>query len=184
MGSPSRVAIVLGGGRSRRMGRDKLELPLGESTLLGAVCAAAGEWADRVVVAGPQRPLAADFVQEQPPFGGPVAGLAAALAVVPADEYLLLAGDLARPREVVASLAAAAMDGDGVVLRDEEGWPQWLAGRYRGEPLRATIARLPEVRGVSVRRALGGLVVGQVPVSEGVVADIDTPEQFRRMSRN
>lgn len=49
-------AIVLGGGRSLRMGADKLALRLDGDTLLARTCAAAATVAERVVVAGPEEP--------------------------------------------------------------------------------------------------------------------------------
>lgn len=73
-------AIVLGGGRSLRMGADKLALRLDGDTLLARTCAAAATVAERVVIAGPEQPgLDVVFVREDPPFGGPAAGIAAAL---------------------------------------------------------------------------------------------------------
>lgn len=161
------------------MGADKLGLDVGGLSLLAAVCRAAEAWADRVVVAGPPRELPYEFVSEEPPYGGPVAGIAAALAVIEAEEVMVLAGDLAAPGCVVEALAGAEAGADGVVLVDEAGWPQWLAGRYRRAALRAAVGGMPTVRDVSVRRVLSGLAVARVPVRDRVAADIDTPEHLR-----
>ncbi|MFT3876935.1 MAG: NTP transferase domain-containing protein [Propioniciclava sp.] len=204
-----RAAIVLGGGRSRRMGTDKLALLLDGRPVLERVVTAALGWADAVVIAG-DRPdgwrddARVGFRREDPPFGGPVAGIAAALEIwegriagrvgrgqgglpkpgaeeaplggVRPGEVMLLAGDLADPDAVVHLLAGAAPGVDGVVLEDDEGWPQYLAGRYRTEALAAAVRDLAQCRDVSVRRLLGGLDLARVRAPQPALTDLDTPE--------
>ena len=46
MTGAARIAVVLGGGRSSRMGTDKLELTLATQTLLARTCDAALAWAE------------------------------------------------------------------------------------------------------------------------------------------
>lgn len=177
-----RAAVVLGGGRSSRMGMDKLTLRIDGRPLLARCVGAALAWAPLVVVAGDEpEAWAGDarvrFRREDPPFGGPVAGIAAALALADdADEVLLLAGDLADPDAAVGLLAAAAPGPDGVVLEDADGWAQYLAGRYRGDPLRRAVACLDATRDVSVRRLMRGLNVARLRAPEAATRDLDTPE--------
>jgi hypothetical protein len=90
-------AVVLAGGASRRMGQDKTTLYVGGLTLLDRVLASVAG-AGRVVVVGPQRPVAREVVVgpqrpvarevvwalEEPPGAGPVAALAAGLPHVTA----------------------------------------------------------------------------------------------------
>lgn len=188
-----RAAIVLGGGRSARMGTDKLALELDGATLLERTCVAAASVAERVVVAGHEQPgLAVEFVLEDPPFGGPVAGIVAALqrltelgapGSVTDEEVLILAGDLANPAAVVAALSTSEMGPDGVVLLDDEGWLQYLAGRYRLSALVKAVAQLAQARDISVRRLLRSLQLATVPAPSSVTADLDTPEQFAQASR-
>lgn len=181
-------AIILGGGRSSRMGTDKLGLHLGGRSLLQRACDAVAPHASRVVVAGPERAEVTgptvEFVVEDPPFGGPVAGIVAALGSMPGEgRCFLLAGDLAAPDEVVATLLAHATQldaSDAVVLEDADGWPQFLAGLYRTAALRDAAARLESVRDASVRRLLGGLALARVPAPARTLADIDTPEDAER----
>ena len=76
------VAVVLAGGTSRRFGRDKLAADPGDApTLLDAALAALPPAAD-VVVVGPARDTVRPvrFVREEPPGGGPAAGLVTGLA--------------------------------------------------------------------------------------------------------
>ena len=175
--------ILLGGGRSSRMGSDKLELDReGRSVATWAVAALTAV-ADKVVFVSPERPGldsgALLYALEDPPFGGPVAGLVAGLELVPVDvgDVYVLAGDLAWPDAVVRRLARAPLGPDGVALVDAEGWTQYLAARYRTAALRQKLAELEGERDVSVRRALHGLRLATVPVPDAVVGDLDTPEQ-------
>ena len=79
-------AIILAGGRSSRLGGSpKAELVIGSRRLVDiAVDAAAAVDARRTVVVGPDDLVAAPVItaRERPPFGGPVAGLAAGLAAL------------------------------------------------------------------------------------------------------
>lgn len=189
---PPRAAIVLAGGRSRRMGTDKLALRLGKSSLLERAVVACAGHADVVVVAGPRPPSWSGpshvaFVVEDPPFGGPAAGIAAALAHLAASwdaragsaerEVLILAGDLENPRDAVELLVMSALGEDGTILRDIEGWPQYLAGRYKEPELRNIYLANFATRDVSIRRLMGGLRVKYVAAPSRVTRDLDTPDQ-------
>jgi molybdenum cofactor guanylyltransferase len=87
------AAIILAGGRSQRMGRDKAAiLWAGRSAVerLAGLARAAG--AERVVVSGGDHGL--PFVRDPTPFGGPVGGLlAAAEQLANAERLLVLAVD-------------------------------------------------------------------------------------------
>nr|WP_221473004.1 NTP transferase domain-containing protein [Amycolatopsis umgeniensis] len=173
----------MAGGAARRLsGVDKPALPVGGKPLLArALTALAG--ADQVIVVGPERPGFGDVVwtREAEPGAGPVAALAAGLALVDTEIVVLLAGDLAgvRPSTVerlVASLGAAS----GAVLVDASGERQWLLGAWWVAALRGA---LPEtVENASLRRTLGGLEIVEVPEEPGESADIDTPEDLDRFS--
>lgn len=190
-GTGARSAIVLGGGRSRRMGRDKMGVLLEGRSLLRRTVDAALGWAECVVVVAPEpdgweSDPRVIFTLEDPPFGGPVAGIAAATAILLAaeqvDEALLLAGDLAAPEAVVGTLAEVEPGADGVVLRDEEGWSQYLAGRYRFDALVAAIDALDGARDLSVRRALRRIDLAQVDAPSTVTKDLDTPEDLASLA--
>lgn len=177
-----RFAIILGGGRSSRMGRPKRDLVLdGRSLFARAVDACRA----RTVIVAVTPELPADLHDERvrrtcedPPFGGPVAGIAAGLAALPPaepdDEVLLLACDLATPAEVVATLDAAPLGEDGVCLVEADGTPQYLAARYR-------LSALTRALGAGLARPLGqGDDVRAGPASRaspGLAADLDTPHE-------
>ena len=182
-----RLGIVLGGGRSSRMGTDKLELQVAGRTLLRRVVEAALSCCEQVLVVSPPRSGFEEprvrFVLEEPPFGGPAAGLAAALAatshVEGVAEVMLLAGDLASPQTTVSCLLDADIKGDGVVLVDEEGWLQHLAARYRHAALRAVVETQGDCRDMSVKRLLRDLVLETKNVPKSATIDLDTPDSFR-----
>jgi molybdenum cofactor guanylyltransferase len=187
-------AIVLAGGRGSRLGGiDKPALELdGVSLVARAVAAARDAGASPVVVVGPERAgLEVLWAREDPPFGGPVAALAAGLARlgIQAEEHpprnddefvLLVAADQVRPEAVVSELVMAARDADGVLLEDEDGHPQWLCGLYRRAALTAALGTLGDPAGASMGRLLRELRLAKHPISNAVIADIDTPADAER----
>ena len=188
-GRSTTAAIILAGGTSQRMGTDKLALTLEGRSLLQRAVHAAHRVSDRVLVAGPSREGlggSVGFVAEDPPLGGPLAGLAAALAVLPpdVDQVLVLAGDLAHPDETVDLLTDPLPDAgepplDGAALVDAEGFTQFLAARYLRRPLAALVGTPEHARNRGVHRALKPLRLRLIPAPTSAVSDLDTPEQAR-----
>src|SRR3954466_1211532 len=90
-------AVVLAGGRARRMGSDdKLLLDVGGRSMLSRVLdAVAG--AGRIVVVGPRRAVDVEvelvWCREQPEGSGPAAALRAGLEHVEAPLVAVVAGD-------------------------------------------------------------------------------------------
>ncbi len=193
----SHDAIVLAGGEGRRLGgvtKANVEVA-GRRLLDHALDAAAG--ARRIVVAGPEalaRP-GIPTVLEDPPLGGPVAGVQAGLAHLdalagPEDNavVLVLACDVplatvAVPRLLIA--LDAAPDADGAVLADADGRVQTLVAIYRRGALRGALARVagPDgtVHGTSMRRLTEDMTLARVPDPEGLAGDADTWEDVARL---
>lgn len=168
-------AVVLGGGRSSRAGGRKLELERdGRSLLACAVDAVAG--AARVIVVGPTVPGLPDSVlwrREDPPYGGPVIAIAAALADVTSDVVVVLAGDLASPGAAVPVLVAAVTDEvDVAVLLDRDGVRQPLLAAYRSRWLRERVA----AGRAAARSLLDGARLVEVADTWGAARDVDTRE--------
>lgn len=215
-----------------------MAVTVGGKTLLARTVNAALTWADQVVVAAPEprdwtpNPRVT-FALEDPPFGGPVAGIKAALQTMGSSgEVLVLAGDLANPDEVVAALTDSGVDegdaagarqrgplgagegdtlvagegdaldvgegdasgvsrrdaldvgesdvfggADALVLEDTEGWPQYLAGRYKLAPLRRAADERAGAN-MSVRNLMKGLRLRRIGAPREVTADLDTPEDL------
>jgi len=185
-------AVVLAGGRAERLGTPKPGVVVGGRPLLEhALAATAG--AGRTVVVGPDEladPARYTLTREEPPFGGPVAALAAGLAALPDDGrapwVLVLACDVPRAAEAVPALLAAARgraDRVRAVLAVRDGREQWLVGLYERAALADALAALPAVHGASVRRLLAGLPALAVPDDDGATADVDTWEDAREQDR-
>jgi molybdopterin-guanine dinucleotide biosynthesis protein A len=95
--SESEAVIVLCGGRSRRMGRDKWSLPFGDETLLQRTVRLAREVVDEVVVVareGQDVEIDAPVVRDPAEGFGPLAGLVAGLAATEADRVFLTSCDV------------------------------------------------------------------------------------------
>ncbi|MEP7023252.1 MAG: NTP transferase domain-containing protein [Actinomycetota bacterium] len=153
---PALAAVVLAGGRAARLGgADKPALVVGGQPLLASVVqAAVGAGASQVIIVGPPRPgldagaaaspASLTWVREDPPGSGPVAALRCGLAGVTAPLTLLLAADLPflRARQLTALLQATGepAPGEGAVLVDDAGWPQWLVGCWVTAALRTGLA--------------------------------------------
>ncbi|MDI3330618.1 MAG: NTP transferase domain-containing protein [Micrococcus sp.] len=202
--NPQLTAVILSGGASRRMGRDKATLELdGVSLLERTAAAVTAAGATRIVVVGdrpdgaPSRGPAkasalagARFVREDPPRSGPVPALEAALAVVDTPWMLLVPCDLARPADACRALVhafgtpgpgtAGTSGRDGVVAVDATGHRQHLTALLDVAALRS--AARPDV--TRVRERLAPLELGEVPEpadAPGLWDDMDTLEDVARM---
>lgn len=190
-------AVVLAGGRAARLGgASKAGLVVDGARLLDRALEASTR-ARAVVVVGPPElavslpgPAAGApgpglvLTQEDPPFGGPVAGVAAGLRAVPASSapwVLLLAVDVPHAAEAVGFLERAVsrepVDG-AYLVRD--GRPQWLVGLYRRAALDLVLGEI-QVDGAAMRRLVGGLRCTEVPDPAGWSDDIDTPADAARL---
>lgn len=177
-------AVILAGGRARRMGgADKPGARIGGVSLLARV-ARAVHGADRVVVVGPERPerVGTMTVREDPPGAGPVPALRTGLASVCAPWVAVLAADL--PFFDGGHLAAlrdeARVRGTGAILCDRSGHPQWLAGVWNTARLRTA---LDAYGGSSLKGLLGPLGAAWLRLDDPVRPpwyDCDTEEELSR----
>lgn len=112
------TGIVLAGGKSRRMGRDKAELPWGEGTLLTAIVDKLALVCDEIIIVGPQRNLARSvrWTEDRYSGKGPLAGLQAGLLEASFDSALVLACDMPDiPVRVLQELIRLAPGADMVI---------------------------------------------------------------------
>lgn len=165
------AAVVPAGGAARRLsGRAKPLLPVGGRPMLHRVLAAVVDARPVVVVGPPDLPVppGVRLTREEPPGGGPLAALAAGLALVPASVpwVALLAADLPfLTAPAVAALREAAVGHAGAVYVDRDGRPQWLCGWWRTDALRAALPAQPAGGG------LGQVLAGLAPVRITAAAD-------------
>lgn len=202
-------AIILTGGRSSRLDSiPKSEFVVDGSTLLARTLHAARD-ADRIVVVGtePMAPLPGRtlLVREEPPFGGPVAAIAAGLDAFgrsgggarndgrrPADRaVLVLACDMPHIASAVPYLVNAltvSTEADGVLAVDAQGRRQPLAAIYRVTAMEAALdavarnaRRGDPLAGVPVFRLLDHVTLVEVPVPHDATADVDTWDDAVRL---
>ena len=176
--------IVLAGGTAARMdGIDKAGLELGGRTLL--------EWAidafvdaDEVVVVGPPsvrtaRPVT--FTREDPPRGGPVAGLLTGVDALLRSPSLVgvLAVDMPHVTAyTMRRLREAATGRDGAFLVGDDGRRQ-LAGVLSADRLAAVRPDLEHQHGMSLRALLAPLDLADVPADGAESRDVDTWADWR-----
>jgi molybdopterin-guanine dinucleotide biosynthesis protein A len=176
--------VLTGGGAARVGGADKASIEVAGETLLERALRALAEVQD-VVVVGDEVPTGrpVTFLREDPPGGGPAAGLLAGLAGFPRVPRLVvvLAVDmpLVTPGTVRRLAASAAVD--GALLVDGDGRRQYLCAVYRTEALLAAAPEPPEQHGLPVRRLVGKLDLVEVPAVGGEAQDVDTWDDLRAL---
>jgi molybdopterin-guanine dinucleotide biosynthesis protein A len=87
--------VVLAGGESRRMGRDKLQLIIGGKPLLVRVCLALASRCDEILVVGGYAPAGARHIPDlRPGRQGPLAGIETGLLAARHRAVFVAAGDM------------------------------------------------------------------------------------------
>ena len=177
-------AVVLAGGTAVRMdGVDKASVELHGRTLLELALDAFVD-ADEVVVVAPDtvptaRPVT--FVCEDPPRGGPVAGLLTGIDALARRPRLVAVLAVDMPRVTPATLRRlreAAEGHDGAFLHDREGRRQ-LAGVIDAGRLDAVRPDLEGQHGMALHRLLAPLRLAQVASSGDEAVDIDSWADLR-----
>ncbi|MEM9568466.1 MAG: molybdenum cofactor guanylyltransferase [Cyanobacteria bacterium P01_E01_bin.34] len=188
-------AIVLAGGRSCRMGKDKALLELNGVPLLQRVCNVASTcarqtyvvtmWGDRyshlnlpaIIIPEPERPERAR---------GPLTGFAYGLRVTQSDWVLLLACDLpylssAGLQQGVESLGQVSPDSIALLHPHSKGWDP-LCGFYRHQCL----SNLQQAIATGARSFQAWLATQQIAVWEDadprLFFNCNTPEDWSRVS--
>jgi len=180
------TAIVMAGGDSSRMGRDKANVTLGEKTLLQSVIATMQQIFPKVIVSVRQPRAGIDLPQvcDEQPDGGPLAGLVASLGQITTPWAFMVACDMPFVvPEVVELLAGYRLQHHQAVVPVVHGHPQPLAAFYAASclaPLRASLAAQQK----GLRVVLKQLDVRYVDEAEMLTADpllrsffdLDTPQ--------
>jgi molybdopterin-guanine dinucleotide biosynthesis protein A len=185
-GSRSYAAVVLAGGTSARLdGVDKAGIELAGRTLLehalGAVAAAS-----EVVVVGERVPTSrpVTFVREDPPQGGPAAGLLAGVAALSRTPEALAVVAVDMPRlspATVERLLIAAEGRDGAFLVDGNGRRQ-LAGVL--DPRALARVEPGDPFGLPWHRLLQTFDLADVAAVGDEARDVDTWTDLRDLDRD
>ena len=178
-------AVVVAGGGSQRLGTDKTRVLVAGETSLDRVLRAVGGARQRVVV-GTARPVRSPVVwtREDPPGGGPAAGVVAALDLVTAPVVVLLAADSPYVTAATVARLLAALPGHrAVTLTDGEGRRQHLITAACTDALRAAAAVRPTWTDAAMHELLAPLDATTVPAEGRETFDLDTPQQVEATRR-
>lgn len=178
-GSAEVTAVVLCGGESRRFGSDKTAALLHGRTLLDHVLDGLPyNWP--VVCVGAERPTCrkVPWVREDPPGGGPLAGVVAGARAAATPLLVVLAADMPYASEVAPRLVAALPakgEPKGVCARDDSGQVNPLLAAYRRKDLLDLVGDSGHDRAAKTLLRLPHAVLD---VSGPAAADVDYPEDL------
>ncbi|PSB18007.1 molybdenum cofactor guanylyltransferase [Phormidesmis priestleyi ULC007] len=186
-------AIVLAGGQSTRMGRDKALIKISGVPLLRRVCEAAlhctnqiyvvTAWSDRYrAVVPPHCHLIVDIQQ------GPLVGFAQGLTYIQTDWVLLLACDLPRLRgetlqSWTAELETISPDTIALLPHSQKGWEP-LCGFYRRQCL-SELQQFIDQGGRSFQSWLANQQVQELRLeNREILFNCNTPQDLEDFSRD
>ncbi len=161
--------IVLSGGTNKRFGSDKSQALLKGITLLDHVLSFIPKDVKTVIVG--------KDVFEEPPLGGPVAGIARGLQEIDSEYVAIAAVDMPYGSSLFPQLLEA-IKSDAAMPVDAKGFKQPLCGIYRRASLVSALEKLGEVHGQSMRALCDLLNIDEVSVDAAALVDIDTPEDL------
>jgi molybdenum cofactor guanylyltransferase len=169
---------VLAGGRSRRMGRDKAQLPYRGGTLAGAVMKSVKAAAGSAILVG--RPDLGG-IPDLYPGEGPLGGILTALHHTAAEWNLIVACDMPEtdPAFLRSLLDAAEARGCAVLLPYSHGGrPEPLCAIYRRDALDSLRQRF-EAGVRKITAALDGLTVARFDAADDLsFQNVNTPEDW------
>ncbi len=186
------AAIILAGGTSRRMGTDKLSMQREGRSVLQTVVDEARPHVETVIVVGHIRDEIENvtWAMEDPPGGGPLAGLHAALTTLRSSGLAsghgswvaLLAGDAPRGPRAIPDLLMAATRGahQGALVVDATGRDHPLCAVYDVAAATTALASVRIINGGSMRSLTEELTLARITDQWEASADLDTPADAQR----
>ncbi len=190
----SHAAIVLCGGRSRRMGRDKASLPFGAETLLERVVRIVSEVVGEVwVVAREEQELPAGYqVARDPGEGlGPLAGLCAGLEAMHAERAFLTSCDVPLLKPAYVERLLALSSGFPIAVPKVGGHTMVTSAVYAREvlPVAQRLVSERRLRPLFLVEAVEARIVTEQELREvdpdlDSLRDCNTPEAYRAALRD
>jgi molybdopterin-guanine dinucleotide biosynthesis protein A len=185
---PRASAIVLAGGDSRRMGRDKALLPIAGKPMIAHIVGRLKSLFDEIVIGAGR---AADYeflglpvVPDRIPGQGPLMGIASALDRTKNDLNFVIACDIPDfELGLISRLAAQAEGFDAAIPLNHRGEREPLFAFYRKSVLGAAQAVLI-AGGRSMLDLLALVRTRTTPLPEGVeIRNINTAEEYKFLRR-
>ncbi len=189
-------AVVLCGGRSRRMGRPKAWLPFGPELMLQRVVRLVGEVAGPVVVVAapgqdlPELPSGVTVVRDPVADRGPLQGIAAGLAALPDSVELAYATatDVPFLRAAWVARLVELIGEHDLAIPDVGGFLHPLAALYRRStvlPAVESLLKADRLRPVFLLEAVRGLVLGAPEMAAAdpdlaTLRNLNGPEDYRQ----
>ena len=183
------TAIVLAGGRSSRMGRDKAMLQFAGETLLERALRNARHAAGCVLISG-SRALYGGYgevVEDVYPDRGPLGGVHAGLAASATELNLVLSVDMPRmSAEFLTWLSAEARSGEQLItIPRAMGELQPLCGIYRKElaelverSLRAGLNKVGRLFSLAPTRIVSEAEILEAGFTPEMFTNVNTPEEY------
>jgi molybdopterin-guanine dinucleotide biosynthesis protein A len=156
--------IILAGGASRRMGRDKATLDFAGQTLLEVTAQSVAAVCKEVIIASGNRPvhglrgLSPVWVPDAPGTAGPLAGLAAGMSAASFPVAVVVACDMPLLSEALLDHLLDSVGGCDAVVPMIGGVPQPLHAAYSRDCL-PTVQALVRLGAASMRDLLSRLPV-------------------------
>lgn len=179
------LTVILSGGASRRMGRDKVVLPArnGEALYKNLISrySPLGDVALSVDKAGKYELFGAAELVDEYPGEGPLNGVVSAFSQTDADLIFLTAADMpCGSAEAVGMLCRLLGDADACIAGTEER-PEPLMGVYRRSCLSAALECLASgERAMSaLLRRISAKYAGELPGAE-TLTNLNTPDDYRK----
>jgi molybdopterin-guanine dinucleotide biosynthesis protein A len=177
--------LVLAGGDSRRMGRPKAWLEVGEITLLRWVIERLGPAFSEVVVsfAEPEqveRLVPFRLVFDRKVAAGPLAGIEAGLIAARQEVTFAIACDMPYVTPEVAEMAVAAARGCDAAMPRVDGRAEPVCAAYRRSALPAVTAALDAGRLKAADLAAQLDVTWLEGLDPALFRSLNTPEDFER----
>lgn len=177
--------LVLAGGSSRRMGRAKAWLEVGDTILLRwVVDRLAPAFAEVMTVfAEPEQieqPIPYRVVFDRKRSGGPLAGIEAGLMAARVDPVFVIACDMPYVTQEVARIAVAAARPCDAAVPRIDGRPEPVCAAYRKSALPAITSALDAGHRRAAEVLAGMDVTWLEDIDADVVRSLNTPDEYLR----
>lgn len=168
------TGIVLAGGKSRRMGKDKAQLSWHNGTLLTVAVDVLAPICNQIVVVGPIRelPRSVQWTQDRYIGKGPLAGLHAGLSETTNEGAIVLACDMPTVSSVLLEQLIRLSEGADIVIPVHSGRYEPLCAWYSKESCLPVIERLLEEGKTSLLDILPYVRVVKLQVEEILARDL------------